>query len=361
MKVLILNFWGDSQRVGGKRWKRFGESLEHDKFDVLTYCYSNIIPSRRTILKRRILRLLGLNFLLFKESYEKCLNDLKTININEVKTIIISFPPIELLKALVDSDILNQNKNLSLFLDLRDGLLKETLEFPVELFFHKKKIKTIKKTLFSRAKGIIYTNPYLLKLESLDYLEKSHVIYNGFVQKPISSQINNDLINSKFRLGYFGGLTKSTRGQDVTGLLEAIKNSNVGNNVDLVFYGDYSLREHSILRNYKFVKVFSTIPYSEAQIEMQKCDALLLVATVKKRKSLLTGKIWDYLSQNKPIVYYGLEGMAFDLLKENKILITHTDFIEMLEDGRSKFKKAFNLPFSLSLKQQYYNLKDLIN
>lgn len=359
--IVIINFWGDSERVGGKRWNNFAHLLKKDNLKVLNLNYSKTIPARRNILLRRVLRMFGLHFFLYTEAYKECLKDLKSLEIESIDSIIVSFPPIEMFKALIDSDILNKNDKINLYVDVRDGILFETLEFPFELIIHKKSLKEMKETLFSRAKSIFFTNPYLLRLESSNYHSKSHVIFNGFIQldRPhLPRTISN---NMKFRLGYFGGLTKSTRGQNITNLLIDIDKCEARNHIELYFFGDFSAKEQALMGRYNFVKVFSTIPYKEAQIEMQNCDGLLLVATVTKRKSLLTGKIWDYLSQNKPIVYYGLKGMAFEILRDHNILISHDDLLKSLNNGQLDINDKFKLPYELTINEQYNKVRNLIS
>ena len=94
--------------------------------------------------------------------------------------------------------------------------------------------------------------------------------------------------------------------------------------LDLQFFGSYNHQVHRAIEdhNIKDLVTFNGyIPHKKAKNEMQNADLLLLVIPKSKHnKLILTGKLFDYIGAQKPILYIGpVDGDAAEIIKEHKL------------------------------------------
>lgn len=350
MEILVINFWGDSEKVGGKRWNQFGESLRKTNNNVVNRSYSTFLEPRIKILFMRLLRALGLTNVIFRSAFLQCKKDLCHDIERDKKwdLIIVTYPPIEMLTALKESSYLCYHIP-KLVLDIRDGLTKELLEYGWEKKFIIRHHKSLLSWYLGYSNQVVFSNNKLQEIESDLQHVNTAVIYNGTKNNIniIKERIKSRTIN----IGYFGQLSGSSRGQNISELLKEIQEDD--STITLHLYGNYKHYELNSFKKYNFVKVHEFVPMTHVYNEMVKMDVLLLVAT-SSRKSILTGKIWDYLEVRKPILYHGIDdNAAINFLREN-----HIPFVQSIKDLREITDIEFNFPADLALDEQ---VKKLLN
>jgi hypothetical protein len=113
-----------------------------------------------------------------------------------------------------------------------------------------------------------------------------------------------------FRIGYFG--TTMTPRRDATPLLRAIAACRAkpwAQSIRVLFCGrvDQRLREIIDAEGYgSFVEVRDVVPHSEALRLQRSCDVLLLLDwNEEDRVGILTGKVFEYLYADRPILLLG--------------------------------------------------------
>lgn len=155
--------------------------------------------------------------------------------------------------------------------------------------------------------------------------EKIEVITNGFDREDFAKE-ESIKKSSKFTISYIGTLYHNRDPKDFIIALAQVVNANkeVRENIKVKFVGmiekeiefkqlisDFNLKE--------IVKMVNYIPQKEALQYLKNSDVLLLIIGNDKRGDyILTGKIFEYLASNKPILALVPEGEAANLIRETK-------------------------------------------
>lgn len=177
-----------------------------------------------------------------------------------------------------------------------------------QLGFAKRKNKRLEEKVLKSADVVVTVGNELKK-----YFERFNsnveVIPNGF-----DDEVEHDEeieLSQKFSLSYIGLLPKSSL---PTNLLMAIQclideNSDFKNDIELNFIGDIhesvSASIHELqLSNY--TNFFGYVPHKDA-IKYQKSAQVLLVLipNVDGNKGIITGKVFEYMAANRPILALG--------------------------------------------------------
>ncbi len=177
-----------------------------------------------------------------------------------------------------------------------------------QLGFAKRKNKRLEEKVLKSADVVVTVGNELKK-----YFERfnsnEEVIPNGF-----DDEVEHDEeieLSQKFSLSYIGLLPKSSL---PTNLLMAIQrlideNSDFKNDIELNFIGDIhesvSASIHELqLSNY--TNFFGYVPHKDA-IKYQKSAQVLLVLipNVDGNKGIITGKVFEYMAANRPILALG--------------------------------------------------------
>lgn len=153
--------------------------------------------------------------------------------------------------------------------------------------------------------------------------EKFHVITNGFDEDDIyKGTLKKD---KKFSIAHIGTLVKSRNPESLWKVLKSLvsENENFKNDLEIKLVGkvDFFVKERIAANGLEqFVHKIDYLPHSEVIIEQQKSKVLLLLVNqTKNAKSILTGKIFEYLAAEVPVLAIGPpDGDLADVLKETE-------------------------------------------
>ncbi len=150
--------------------------------------------------------------------------------------------------------------------------------------------------------------------------EKFHVITNGFDEDDIYKGILEK--DKKFSIAHIGTLVKSRNPETLWKVLKQLVNENESFKKDLeiklVGKVDFFVKEQ--LEKYglsSFLHKIDYLPHSEVIKEQQKTKVLLLLVNqTKNAKAIVTGKIFEYLAAEVPVLAIGpTDGDLADILK----------------------------------------------
>lgn len=238
-----------------------------------------------------------------------------------IDTIITTGPPNS--THLIGTKLKQWKKELNWIMDMRDPWSK--------IFFNQTIPRTKLATYLDERyekKALKLANEVIVVSESMVALQKTiiertyHPISNGFdhTDFPVLENIET---NKKLVIKYVGSMTEPAIPY---GLFSALKNlpSHLRSEVALEFFGSINSKVVKIIEEQNLGDVVSFhgyVPHLEAKKEMQKGDLLLLVIpNTDDNELILTGKIFDYIAAQKPIICIGpIPGDASDIIIEYKL------------------------------------------
>lgn len=248
---------------------------------------------------------------------------------------------------------LKEELNVKWIADLRDPwtdifYYKDLLHLP----HVKKKDLDLELQVLQKADVVISVsdaikNLFAAKLEGKS--DKLKVIPNGFDPFDFKDSVKNS--SEIFTFGYIGSLTEVYSPQK---LFEALSQLKDEFDFRINFVGNVSPKVKKIIKNEILIdrSTFKErVSHDKAVIEMQSSDALLLfIPEVPNNEGILTGKIFEYLATQKPIIGVGPE---------------HGDAAHILDDfsmGKMfDYKSDLMIPFLRLLLSRYKNKETLIN
>lgn len=380
-KILIVSYyWPPSGGSGVQRWLKFAKYLpalgyethvyapENPDFSVIDINLENEIPKEVIVVKRPIkepyvyYRALlgkkntkGTNFG-FTNSNKKSLAQQfaiwvrsnlfipdarkwwvkpsvkflkKYIVENNIDTIITTGPPHSM--HLIGLGLKNEfGDKLNWIADFRDPWTRIYTNQELKISgLAQKKLENLERQVLKKCDKLITVSDFLKQeFEHLGAKGKSYAIYNGFdtsdyLQK--DSNLASDNSDKKFVISYIGlfpGLSNPTNLWKSLKQIIAI-NNDFKNDLKIVLVGNI---DNSILQDLeendlmKFVELKGIVSHDEA-VEFQKMSDLLLlcIPNVENSKGILTGKLFEYLASEKPIIAFGdAEGDVAEILKETK-------------------------------------------
>ena len=177
-----------------------------------------------------------------------------------------------------------------------------------QLGFAKRKNKRLEEKVLKSA-DVVVTDGNELKKYFDRFNSNVEVISNGF-----DDEVDNHEkieLSQKFSLSYIGLLPKSSL---PTNLLMAIQrlideNSDFKNDIELNFIGDIHESVSALIHELQlsnYTNFFGYVPHKEA-IKYQKSAQVLLVLipNVNGNKGIITGKVFEYMAANRPILALG--------------------------------------------------------
>jgi hypothetical protein len=204
-------------------------------------------------------------------------------------------------------------------------------------------------------------------LPKVQYFEE---IRNGFNHQFIRN-LNDNEKNSVFTLGYFGTFYGAIKPNIFFKALSDLKKENlIEFEVHLVGVHSNFLIPKAIEKN---VNIFPSSSYLNAIDQMSKSDCNVLINPGGKRKGVFTGKLFDYISVQKPVLaFVDKTDVAaklieefncgyvaeFDELEENKKIILNA--YEDWKQNKIKFASHEHVA-SLHRKEQVNKLAELIH
>lgn len=277
---------------------------------------SGIIPNQKkqSVLEKTLLWVRGnlfipdARFLWVKPS----VNYLKKyIEENNIDTIITSGPPHSL--HLIGLQ-LKKNLNLKWFADFRDPWTTIGYQKALKLSsYAKKKHKALEAAVLTSADTIIVTSK-TTKTEFQAITSKPiEVITNGYDIEKIEKQT----LDEKFTLAHIGSFLSERNPQILWQALQELvaENPDFKNDFRLKLIGATSQQVLDTISEYKlddYIMNLGYISHQEAVKQQRKSQVLLLIEINSfVTKSIIPGKLFEYMVSERPIIAIGPEGSDF--------------------------------------------------
>lgn len=294
------------------------------------------------------------------------------IEAHNIQTIITTGPPNS--THLIGSKLKEKNPDLKWIMDMRDPWTK--------IFFNETIPRTslatriderLEKKALSLADEVIVVSKGMAKLHRAIKERTYRVIPNGFDHTDFQV-VNSDTKGEKFTIKYIGSMTESAIPYHFFKAISVLGTESKSK-ISLQFFGSHNKILADAISQFNLndiVNFNNYVPHLEAKKEMQTADLLLLVIpNTKDNELILTGKIFDYIAAQRPIIYIGpIPGDAADIIKEYDLGICFeyenesaiSQFLQDQLDGKealySKWESDFkHHPFSrFTLTKELKNL-----
>ena len=228
--------------------------------------------------------------------------------------IIGSYPSIEVLKIL--NEITNYEGDI--IIDYRDPLVFETAELYLKNKFPKifNSLPDFEQNLIHKSKYVLTVAPTITEyINKTHKISKAHTITNGFdspaitlskFDKVLFENLIASLDKSKINIVYTGTLSFYDKERKANYLFDALSelNSIYSSNIRIYLFGKFDKNEfdnYKDLIDNKTIIVNGLISRNLSRVIQRNFDLLLLV-TDKGRSCVTTGKIFEYLQSNTPIL-----------------------------------------------------------
>lgn len=217
--------------------------------------------------------------------------------------------------------------------------------------------KHLEFVVMKRAERIIVVSRQMahIMMRNFSYLNDDNfiVISNGFDSDYSEGNLSNYKKRNSFNIVHTGQIKDSTYSKFFLAIDELInENNNLAKNIELTFVGNIVESEiekisRDLERLYQLSKLRFTGWVSHAQaLEMQKkSDVLLLLigSKVPNPETILTGKIFEYIIAQRPILALVPEGVAKEVILQTRTGITiHPEDIEGIKDAILELFKMWN-------------------
>jgi hypothetical protein len=240
---------------------------------------------------------------------------------NPVETVITTGPPHSI--HLIGLG-LKKRLNIKWIADFRDPWTR--IDFYKELLLTKyadKKHHLLEKEVLNRADRIIVVSETMKREFAESTLKNIVVIPNGFDEENINGyKVEPDL---KFSIVYTGIMNQAREPKKLWQVLTELINENkkFAEDLEILFIGniDYSIIEN--ISMFKLDKYFRKIDFMahDKVVQYQKKAKVLLLPLndAPNARSIVTGKIFEYLAARRPIIAIGpTDGDAASILTETR-------------------------------------------
>lgn len=232
----------------------------------------------------------------------------KIMEIANPDIILCTYPPVETFELGL---FFSNNFNIPLISDFRDGLIFEPIEESrIRNQIVYKYYKNIEGNICNKSRAIFTVSDPISDYIRSTYAQNNvYTVPNGYEEIFDSFESVKKLDKFKFNIVHTGRLSLSDSGTDISHFLEVLtdlitNHVHTRNTLRLHLAGELSLKEKLQLRN--LVKKGIIIYYGKVShercLELQRHADLLLIVTSIKRKSVATGKLFEYLHASKPIL-----------------------------------------------------------
>ena len=242
------------------------------------------------------------------------LKGLKQVMKQDFSALIVTiYPPSSLLIAYTIAKL----TNLPLFIDYRDHWTLSSY-FDFSCASSRQAYHNLEKFFLTHARGVITIGQVMKRELSQNFAiaeSKIAVSYNGFdeddfTDSPRSLKLtsdNKDQGKPVINIGYIGNMYKHrTSKYFLLALKELIETGEIDKNqIQLNFMGNYYIEEQEIIKNSGLSEIIKITPQQDHNVavnEMLNNDILLLLIATKSGKNVLTGKVFEYLRANRPIL-----------------------------------------------------------
>jgi glycosyltransferase involved in cell wall biosynthesis len=390
LKVLIITYyWPPAGGSGVQRWLKFVKYLQNFDIEPIVYTVDDAnypkedrslldeIPENVKILEQPIWEPTDLLFWKQKKQQKKDISNstnngllsfirgnffipdpkifwvnpsIKFLNTflktNKIDVIISTGPPHSM--HLI-AQKLKQKNNIKWIADFRDPWtdLYYNKEFN-QLSFAKNRNRKLEIAVLKNADCVL-TVSNSLKKEFVKQAKRVEVITNGFDSEVLEQNTVN--LDEKFSISYIGLLPKQSNPKLFFSALRKIcfENANFKRDLKLNFIGDISedvkheIQINNLSENTEFMEY---VPHKKAIEYQQKAQVLLLlIPNIENAQGILTGKLFEYLTTNRPIFAVSPPNIDLEQILEE----TNTGFVLDYHD-ELKIKKVIE-----GLYQEYKN------
>jgi glycosyltransferase involved in cell wall biosynthesis len=333
-----------------------------DKSKIPTAGFANSIDNT---LKGKIFRFIRGNFFLpdprkgwnryaFKKACELIENE-------GIKNIITTSPPHS--TQLIGLKIKKKYPALNWIADLRDPwtdiyyykqFYPTFISKRIDLRFEKSVLKKADKII---TVGVSLKNLFSLKIKGVE--NKTEVITNGYDEDDFKGI--TPIIPAMFTITYVGTLSDI---YPIDGFLNAVQIfKNKGHEILLRFIGTVSQNQKDLIQSKSGDSILEFIPYVEhpaaIQYMLKTSVLLLIIPDHQSNKSIITGKIFEYIASGKPIICLGPpDGDAAGIIGNTGYRRT---FSYMDSKGISEYLSSLapKMPFIESISPAVYSRKEL--
>ena len=233
----------------------------------------------------------------------------KYIEENDIEKIITTGPPHSL--HLIGKQLKNWKLSLDWFADFRDPWT--TIGYHDKLRMTAKtkaRHKQLEREVLSTADHIIVTSPGTKKEFRAITTKPITVITNGFDNRSITPYKPSD----KFVLSHIGSLLSDRNPEVLWEVLKELcaEDASFNNTFRLQLVGKVSQEVIDSIQSHGLTEHLDLVGYvshEDAQRLQEQSDALLLIEIdSKKTRGIIAGKLFEYLSSQRPILALGPEG-----------------------------------------------------
>jgi glycosyltransferase involved in cell wall biosynthesis len=224
----------------------------------------------------------------------------------------------------------------------------------IDLRFEKSVLKKADKII---TVGVSLKNLFSLKIKGVE--NKTEVITNGYDEDDFTGI--TPIIPAMFTITYVGTLSDI---YPIDGFLNAVQIfKNKGHEIILRFIGTVSQNQKDLIQSKSGDSILEFIPYVDhpaaIQYMLKTSVLLLIIPDHQSNKSIITGKIFEYLASGKPIICLGPpDGDAAGIIGNTGYRRT---FSYMDSKGISEYLSslATEMPFIESISPAVYSRKEL--
>ncbi len=368
-KVLIITYyWPPAGGPGVQRWLKFVKYLPEFGFEPIVYCPQNPtypivdenlineVDEHLTVLKKKILEPYGLAAIFAKSSLKKISSGIipserkqtlvesmalwvrgnffipdarflwirpsasflrKYIKEHNIETVITSGPPHSL--HLIGMKLKDKFPNINWIADFRDPWTTIGYQKALKLSgFADNKHKDLEEKVLQTADQIIVTSK-TTKSEFEDLTTQPiHVITNGYdIQKA-----QNVTLDSQFSIAHIGSLLSQRNPKILWQVLSEMILAIPGfaDTLQIQLIGVVSREIIETISFYNLsahTEIVGYVSHDEAVVYQQKSQVLLLVEiNSPETKSIIPGKLFEYMVSGRPIIAIGPQGSDFEAIIE---------------------------------------------
>jgi glycosyltransferase involved in cell wall biosynthesis len=272
----------------------------------------------------------------------------KIIEKEEIDTIFVTAPPFT---SFLVGYLLKRKTGKPLILDFRDPWTDSPFtEYPTKL--HENIEKKMEEIIVTHADYVIGAGNSIKHslIKKYPFIKsKIEVITNGFDPDDFKNLKIHEPTN-KFRITHTGSLYGVRTARPVLLALKELteEKPDLRKKLEIMFVGKYGKETPLLVRNFRLedtVKLIRYISHKECLELMLNSHALLLLITAKgpRGKGILTGKLFEYLACQRPILAIAPEnGAAADIIKSLKAgTVVSPDKIQLIKQTILEFYKKW--------------------
>lgn len=198
------------------------------------------------------------------------------------------------------------------------------------------------------------SNPLADTLKQFYRDKKVHTIVNGFDPDQLNLGVN---VSDKFTIVYTGVLYQGKRDPEplFQSISELIKSGKIcSNDIEIQFYGTDDEWLFNDIKKYnleKVIRVHGPISREESIHEQRKAQVLLLLTwNHPTEKGVYTGKLFDYLAAQRPVLAMGISGSVIEELLDETQAGVYVSSIEELKNAILSYYQEYKLTGKVSYK-----------